>query len=222
MRGMDLDYLVLLWLAVAVLSGLLRRRGTPPPQRGGRSPRTPWAGQGRWQRPGGSSWRPLPPGPGTTGGPYEGLQRDRRPSDAAQVTSAARPVARPAARPASGRGPEGRSTEPAEQVLEPSVVPSVEYLGSMGFASSEGATLEGPALEFEPGGTAAAVLPYAAGAVRASPAVGRALSLLQPAEGEGRAAGAAAAIVLSEILGPPRALRPYRNPVAARRRERPG
>lgn len=190
--GSGLATLLIIWAISMMLSRLFRGQGGP--KRGAR-PRSPDSAHDRW-------WRP------------EGYQY-RRPEGRAAEGPESRPE------PGPGRAAAAEEVRPKPRAarvhrgLEADAGPAVEYLGSLGFESAEGVSMEVRAPVFA--AEELAVAGHVTGTpVPASPAVVRAFSALR-APG-GTAEGAAVAIVLSEILGPPRALKPRRSPVAERAR----
>jgi hypothetical protein len=176
---------ILIVIVVITLMELASRAGgggrsrTRPP--GTSRPPDDW--RSMWERPGGREWRPLRPGgPGSSegGGSYP---------------------ARPA--PASPPGPAAQVSAMAKHTPEDE---RDDYLGSMGWASEEGTSMLDDGIVL--GGASLLLFDDDVEdddvAVAGSGAIGVALAALRSAAAPSDGAGAA--IVLAEILGPPRAI----------------
>lgn len=183
---------VMIWLVLVVIFiiEIVGRagRGMAPDDDQLRSPvrredRVPGGAQ-PWQRPGGQRWQPVAP----AAAPPRQVSRGRLEVD------------RYAPKAASDTGDGFKWAE------SPDDHESGEYLGSLGFASEEGASMHDT-------GTVLGSLSMmfddevedAAGGAQLSGSIVTALALLRSAGDPSEGAGAA--VVLAEILGPPRALR---------------
>jgi hypothetical protein len=193
--------LLIMWGLISLLAGLFRKKAAPPGP--GRNAGERQAGGQRAGVPVPEPWQRL----------GERLERELRSREPREVMRKYREWDRERAGPPPAPTPPAVQARPGPDVLQPTIsTPTaerpreVEYLGSLGYASAEGVGLEGPITEPAPvqGDKDMPLAPT--GGLPRSLAIAQALTVLRSQVRP--ATGAATAIVLSEILGRPRALRP--------------